>query len=67
MIEWISFEDHPVPDDIRGLFFKYPDGSIFLDRYYEDSSRKFHDGILPTHWRFMERRNPNERTVQASS
>jgi hypothetical protein len=67
MIEWISYKDHPVPDDIRGLLFKYPDGSIFPDWYKEDSTRRFYNGILPTHWIFMERRNPNERTVQASS
>ncbi len=51
--DWISWSEHPAPEDVRGFFIKYEDG------IYVDESK-----ILG--WRFMDRRDPSEKTIQCN-
>lgn len=65
MSEWISWVDHPVPEDIRGILIKYDDG-VFSDRYdYETKKRKYRERKMILGWKFMERSDPNKKSVQA--
>lgn len=67
MEKWISWEDHPVPEDVRGFFIKYEDGAIWSDRYdHETKKRVFkekHGKVIG--WRWMERSDPNKKTFHA--
>jgi hypothetical protein len=62
---WIDWKTHPVPRDIRGLIFKYQDGSIFSDRYNPDKTRKFYLDQEPIAWQFMERSDSTKKSVLA--
>lgn len=65
MTEWIDWEMHPVPEDIKGIFIKYEDG-IFSDKYdYETKKRKYRDKKI-LGWRFMKRPDPEEKTIQCT-
>lgn len=62
--EWISFFDHPVPEDVKGILIKYDDG-VFSDRYDpKTKKRKYREGKMILGWKFIERRDPNEKSVQ---
>ena len=64
MSEWISWLDHPVPDDVHGILIKYNDG-VFPDRYeFETKKRKYREGKAISGWKFMERRDPNLKSIQ---
>jgi hypothetical protein len=63
-MDWIKWEEHPVPKDVRGILIKYSDGKIFSDRYNEDGSRKFYENSTPMEWKFMERTSPDQKSVQ---
>lgn len=63
MTEWIDWENHPVPEDIRGFFIKYESGFIDCDRYdHETKKRKYRDEKIVS-WEFMER--PKGKSVKA--
>ena len=64
MENFISWKEHPVPDDIRGIFIKYEDGFLDCDRYdRETKNRKYRDSAV-IGWKFMERKDPNEKNIQ---
>ena len=64
--EWIDWNKHTPPEDIRGIFIKYEDGFIGSDRYdYETKKRKYRDSKI-LGWRFMERGDPNIKTIQCN-
>ncbi len=63
MEEWINWEDHPVPEDIRGILIKYEDG-IFSDRYDETGKRKYREEKKILGWKFMERHDPSKKSIQ---
>lgn len=66
MSEWISWFDHPVPDDVKGILIKYDDG-IFSDRYdFETNKRKYREGHMILGWKFMERSNPSQKSIQCN-
>lgn len=61
---WISWVEHPVPNDIRGILIKYDDG-VYSDRYdHETGKRKYREGHAIIGWKFMERSDPNTMTSQ---
>ena len=64
MDDWIDWDKHTPPDDIRGFFIKYEDGFISSDTYdYKTCKRKFRDSKI-VGWRFIERRDPNVKSIQ---
>ena len=66
-IEWICWMHHPVPDDVKGILIKYSDG-IYPDRYdSETGKRKYRHGQSNEGWKFMERSDPNDKSIQARS
>lgn len=66
-MEWISWQEHPVPDDVRGILIKYDDG-VFPDRYDEATKkRKYRVGKDILGWRWMERSDPNKKSIQCAS
>lgn len=63
-MEWVSWFDHPVPEDVRGILIKYDDG-IRADRYDPVTKRRVHpEGKAILGWRFMERCDRSVKTVQ---
>ena len=55
MSEWISWDEHPVPEDVRGIFIKYEDG-VYADSYdYETKQRRYRNSKI-LGWKFIERR-----------
>jgi len=67
MSEWIDWNEHPVPDDVKGFFIKYEDGFIDCDRYcYETKERKYRNS-KPIGWKFMERRSKDAKSVQCKA
>jgi hypothetical protein len=66
MDDWIDWNKHTPPDDIRGIFILYEDG-IYVDRYdYETKKRKFRDSKI-VGWRFMERGTINAKSIQCEN
>ena len=66
-MEWIDWKLHPVPEDVRGILIKYEDG-VFADRYdYETKKRKYREGKEIIGWRFMERGDPNDKSILCSN
>lgn len=66
MNEWISWFDHPVPEDVKGILIKYDDG-VFSDRYnFETKKRKYREGHMILGWKFMERSDPNKKSIQCN-
>ncbi len=64
MKEWISWFDHPVPEDVKGILIQYDDG-IFSDRYdYHTGKRSYREGHAILGWKFMERIDQSEQSVQ---
>lgn len=62
-MEWISWFDHPVPEDVRGILIKYDDG-IFSDLYdHTTKKRKYREGRMILGWKFMDRCDPNTKSV----
>ena len=62
-MNWIDWNEFPVPEDIRGILIKYEDG-VFSDRYnHVTKKRKYRDSKI-IGWRFMERSDPNAKTIQ---
>ena len=67
MSEWISWVDHPPPDDIKGILIKYTDG-VYSDRYdFETKKRIYREGEAVVGWKFMERSDPTKKTHQPIS
>lgn len=65
MNEWIEWDKFPVPEDVRGIFIKYEDG-IYSDRYdFHTKKRKYRNSKI-IGWKFIERKDPNERTIQCN-
>ncbi len=62
--EWIDWCKFTPPDDVKGLFIKYADGSVFSDSYNSDGTRR-HKRDSPLFWKFMDRRDFSEKTMQA--
>jgi hypothetical protein len=64
-MEWIDWEKHSPPEDVKGFFIKYEDGFIGCDQYHHDTKcRKYRDS-KPIAWKFMERRSKDEKSVHA--
>jgi hypothetical protein len=62
-MEWISWNEHPVPNDVKGILIKYEDG-VFGDRYdLETGERKYRDSKI-VGWKFMVRRDLTKKTLQ---
>lgn len=66
MKDWINWEEHPAPEDVRGIFIKYEDGFICCDLYCRESKKRKYRSQKIISWRFMERTDPNEKTIQCS-
>lgn len=64
MNEWVDWENHPVHDDIKGIFIKYEDGFIDCDRYYYKTKERKYRNSKPIGWKFMERKDPSSKTIQ---
>ena len=63
MSDWIDWDKHPVPDDVKGVFIKYEDGFVETDRYFcETKERKYRDSKVVA-WRFIDRRGKDENSV----
>ena len=61
--EWIDWNAFTPPDDVKGIFIKYMDGSTFWDLYNPDGSRH-HKRDNPIGWKFMERKLHDPKTIQ---
>lgn len=62
--EWIDWYKHTPPEDIKGILIKYEDGFIDSDRYdFKTKKKKYRDCKI-LGWKFMERGDPNRKTVQ---
>ncbi len=61
--DFISWKNHPVPEDIRGFFIKYEDGFVDCDRYdFYTKKRKYRNSQI-IGWKFIERRNDEEKSI----
>jgi len=63
---WIDWNEFPVPEDVRGLLFLYEDGSVYPDRYSPETKKRKYRDCKIVGWKFMERRNPNEKSIQCN-
>ena len=63
MSGWISWEDHPVPDDVKGIIILYEDGAYPERRDHETGKRKYRDSKIVA-WNFIPRSDPTRKTVQ---
>ena len=61
MNEWIDWDTHPVPNDVRGILIKYEIG-VFSDRYDSENKRVYKDSKI-IGWKFLPRTDPNEKTI----
>lgn len=63
-LKWISWKDHPVPNDVKGIIIKYYHG-VFSDRYDINTGKRKYNGI-PMAWKFMDRKDPDSKSIQCS-
>lgn len=60
--EWIPWNIHPVPNDVKGILIKYDIG-VFCDRYDEQGQRIYKSKEI-IGWKFTERRTSSDKSIQ---
>lgn len=64
---WIKWEHLVPPKDVKGIFIRFDNEQIWTDAHFYGSPEykaKTIGNAKPVSWTFMERRNPNEKSVQ---
>ena len=61
---WISWKENPPPEDIKGLFILYDDDLVYSDRYDPITKKRIFKGN-PIGWKFIPRRDLNEKSIKA--